>query len=164
MLRRLFTQSKECLIPEHIFPPSPWHSHPSPCTSDLPKPAHGGLSKVSLFNSAPPSTAEGEGFTSEHSSALGSDIPLCCHTFSKSWICCLFGWHGNHVRKIQTSSCFFPSSAGLSSGGMRMWDRRRISSRYLKDFFKKLVLVIEIKHKHNVLLIAVSKWAFVTWF
>lgn len=35
-----------------------------------------------------------------------------------------------------------------------MWDKSRISSR------QKLVLVIQIKSKHNVLLITVSKGAF----
>lgn len=39
-----------------------------------------------------------------------------------------------------------------------MWDKRRISSG------QKLVLVIQIKHKHNVVLIAVSKRAFVRQF
>lgn len=37
-----------------------------------------------------------------------------------------------------------------------MWDKRRISSR------QKLVLVRQIKYKHNVLLITVSKGAFKT--
>lgn len=53
---------------------------------------------------------------------------------------------------LLTSACW----GELRREDKRIWDKRRISSR------QKLVLVIQIKYKQNVLLISVSKPAFVT--
>lgn len=55
---------------------------------------------------------------------------------------------------LLTSACW----GELRREDKRVWDKGRISSR------QKLVLVIQIKYKHNVLLITVSKPAFVTQF